>query len=314
MTCSFVVPGGLAPPMTPAKMRSVARPRIFGPTELSTLTTASTSTTTTLRPVRRSLPSRRLADGPKFSDFSPGWPICMCGGPPRRAGPRRASAAFSSLVLTPSAIRPPPPRCAGTRRSPGRSHRCRRAGRACPADDAAVLEHEDLVGVDDRRHALGHDDDGALRRGRAQGPAQPGIGRQVERRERVVEEVDVGPLDDGPCDGQPLPLATRDVGAALGDRGVEAAHRLDEVLALGDAQRVPQLVVRGLGVAVAQVRRHRAAEEVRLLRDEPDACSTGRRARGRARRRHPRAPCRTRRRRAAARDRAGWSCRSRSTR
>ena len=37
MTCSFVVPGGalMAPPMTPEKMRSVARPRIFGPTELN---------------------------------------------------------------------------------------------------------------------------------------------------------------------------------------------------------------------------------------------------------------------------------------
>ena len=99
-TCSLVMPAGIWPPMTPAKMRSVARPRILGPIELSaTLTTAKTSTTATLTRCGRRRPSRRLADGPKSSDFSAGWPIVMCGGPPRRAGPRRASAAFSSVGL-----------------------------------------------------------------------------------------------------------------------------------------------------------------------------------------------------------------------
>ena len=62
------------------------------------------------------------------------------------------------------------------------------------------------------------------RRVGAEGGAQPGVGRQVEGRERVVEEVDVGPADQRPGDAQALALAARDVGPALGDAGLQAAH------------------------------------------------------------------------------------------
>ena len=59
---------------------------------------------------------------------------------------------------------------------------------------------------------------------------------------------------DGPGDGQPLALAARDVGAALGDRRLQpAVHGRHEVARLGDLEGAPQLLVRGRLVAVAQV-------------------------------------------------------------
>ena len=57
---------------------------------------------------------------------------------------------------------------------------------------------------------------------------------------------------------------------AIGD-SEPAGHGPDEVLGLGDPQRVPQLVVGGVGVAVAQVAGHGAGEQVRLLRHQADA-------------------------------------------
>ena len=125
-------------------------------------------------------------------------------------------------------------------------------------DEVAVLEDEDLVGGGDRRHALGDDDDGGVGRVRLQGQPQAGVGGQVERRERVVEEVDLGLADQRPGDRQPLALTAGHVRAALLDAGLEAArHRPHEVVGLGDAQRLPHLVLGGVGLAEPQVARRR---------------------------------------------------------
>src|SRR5690606_28515593 len=81
--------------------------------------------------------------------------------------------------------------------------------------------------------------------------AQPRVRRVVERGERVVEQVDRGVADDRAGDREPLALPAREVGPALRDRGVEpAVERLDEVARLGDLQRVPHLLLRGVGPPV----------------------------------------------------------------
>ena len=48
-----------------------------------------------------------------------------------------------------------------------------------------------------------------------------GLGVHVERRERVVEDEDRRPGDDGTGEGEPLPLAARERQALLSDAGVE---------------------------------------------------------------------------------------------
>ncbi|MPM31102.1 hypothetical protein SDC9_77655 [bioreactor metagenome] len=139
------------------------------------------------------------------------------------------------------------------------------------ADDPAVLEDQDLVGAGDGRHALTDDQHRPVRGLLRQGGAQPRVGGDVQGRERVVEDVQVGSADQRPGDREALALPAGHVGAALGDRGVEATgHLRDEVAGLGHLEGVPQLLVGGIGVAVAQVAGHRPGEQVRLLRHQPD--------------------------------------------
>ena len=86
------------------------------------------------------------------------------------------------------------------------------------ADDGAVLEDDDVVGVDDRRDPLGHDDDRRMPGDRLECRPEPCVRRQVEGREAVIEEIDVGLRDERPGDGESLALTAGDVGAPLGDR------------------------------------------------------------------------------------------------
>jgi hypothetical protein len=101
-----VVPGVSCWPITPAKMTSVAWPRIFGPiTESPTLMTPRATTSTTSARSGASMPISRRADGPKSIDFSAGIPADAHAGPPRRAVDiSRAARPVSS---------PPPPAGAG---------------------------------------------------------------------------------------------------------------------------------------------------------------------------------------------------------
>ncbi len=99
----------------------------------------------------------------------------------------------------------------------------------------------------DGADALGDDDHGRVARLGPQRGAQPRVRGRIEGREAVVEEVDRGPLDERAGDGEPLPLAARDVGAALVDRSRPAArHRGHEVARLGHLERVPELLVGGV--------------------------------------------------------------------
>ena len=55
-----------------------------------------------------------------------------------------------------------------------------------------------------------------------------GIGGEVQGREAVIEDVGLGLLHERPGDRQALALATRQIGAALGDRRLEAPGLPDE--------------------------------------------------------------------------------------
>ncbi len=57
----------------------------------------------------------------------------------------------------------------------------------------------------------------ACRRNLPKRGPHPRIGSHVERRERVVEQVDGGTSDDRTRDGQSLSLSAGEVDAALGD-------------------------------------------------------------------------------------------------
>ena len=135
------------------------------------------------------------------------------------------------------------------------------------ADHASVVEHDNPVGVEDGRYALGDDDLGDLGKLPPERLPQPGIRGQVERRERVVEHEDGGPVHDGAGDGEPLPLPAGDVGAALRDARVQTAlHLGDEVAALRDLEGMPELLIGRALTTEAQVGCDGPTEQERSLR------------------------------------------------
>ena len=132
--------------------------------------------------------------------------------------------------------------------------------------DFALVQNDDPVRAEDGRHTLGHDQHrralGLLR----QSLPEQSVGLEVQRGEAVVKDVDVGMAYDRPGNGQTLPLTAGDVGAALGDGGFQlVGHPGHEVLALSHLQRVPHLLLCGVGFSVAQVGGHGAVEEQRVL-------------------------------------------------
>src|SRR3954452_1377380 len=82
--CSVVSPAGSCRPRTPAKIRSVARPRIFGPaTDRLTLVIASRTTPAIMPRSGARRPSSRRAEGPKVMAFAAGIPIAAIGPRPK---------------------------------------------------------------------------------------------------------------------------------------------------------------------------------------------------------------------------------------
>src|ERR1043165_354057 len=98
-------------------------------------------------------------------------------------------------------------------------------------DDAALLHHQDLVGVHDRRKPVRDDE-----RGVALGDTvELGLYRllrfRIERRGRFVEDEDARFLEDRPGDRDTLLLPARELEPALADaRLVTVRQRADEIV------------------------------------------------------------------------------------
>ena len=101
--------------------------------------------------------------------------------------------------------------------------------------------------------------------------AQPRVGCGIERGEAVIEEVHGGRLDERAGDRETLALASRDVRAALVDRGIEPpGHGRDEVARLCDLEGMPELGVGRVGVAESEVARNGATEQIGGLGDKAE--------------------------------------------
>ena len=166
--------------------------------------------------------------------------------PPRRRtladrhSPLTGQAALRLLPVTPPLTPRPPARQLGQHDLPvGFAGIHQLSG--CRGHDPARVQDQDLVGVPDRADPLRDDDHVAPVIGRQRSP-QPRVGGLVERRERVVEQVDLRLAHQRPRDRQPLALAAGHVRAVLCDRRVQPVrHPLDEVAGLGDLQGPPQV-------------------------------------------------------------------------
>ena len=89
-------------------------------------------------------------------------------------------------------------------------------------DDEAVVEDDDLVGMDDRRQAVGDDQRRAVGGDAVERRLDLALGVDVEGRGRLVEDQDRRRLEHGAGDGDALLLAAGELQAALADLGLVA--------------------------------------------------------------------------------------------
>ncbi len=174
--------------------------------------------------------------GRSSSTSPPAGPAFIHGGPPRRPprrrpaaaarGTRRPFAAASAVAFAHAAA--PALSCDSTisayvgQVSSSSCVACRRR-RSAPSSSTTIWSASTIV---ETRWAT------TITRGvggdRLQRRPQPGVGAEVERRERVVEQVDLGPPHERAGDREPLPLAAGDVACRPGRsarRGPPASPR-----------------------------------------------------------------------------------------
>ena len=138
--------------------------------------------------------------------------------------------------------------------------------------DPAVLDHEDRVGLADRREPVGdHERGAALERGRER-LLHGGLGLAVEVRGGLVEHDDVGRLEQQPRDGHALLLAAGEAVAAVADDRVETVGQRPRRASSTCASRSAawSSLVGGAGAGVEQVGADRVVEHVRVLRHDAD--------------------------------------------
>ena len=147
--------------------------------------------------------------------------------------------------------------------------------RAALGDDALV-EHQDLVGVDHGREAVRDHDRRASARDALQGRLNLAFGKTVERRRRFVEDQNRRRLQHRARDGDPLLLAARKLEAPLADRRLIAKRqRADEPIDLRVLGRRDDVPLAGAVSPVADVVEERIVEQHRVLRHHADRARGG---------------------------------------
>ena len=130
-------------------------------------------------------------------------------------------------------------------------------------DHLAVLEHDDHVGPADGREPVGDDERRPVAQERLEGVLDARLGRDVDRRRRLVEDQDPRVGEERAGEGDQLALADREPRAALLDVRVVAvrAGRWMNSWAPDGARRRTDLVIGRAGPAEADVVADRAGEE-----------------------------------------------------
>ena len=138
-------------------------------------------------------------------------------------------------------------------------------------DDAAVVENEDQVGVDDRGQPVRDRQRRAVLRDPLEFRLDRLLRLRVERGRGLVEDQDARILEHGARDRDPLLFAARELEAALAHRRFIALRRADdELVDLRQLRGGDDIVVRRAGAAVGDVVFDRVVEEHGILRDDAD--------------------------------------------
>ncbi len=118
---------------------------------------------------------------------------------------------------------------------------------------------------------MGDHQGGAVLRQFLQRGLHGALGFGVERGGGLVEQQQRRIAQDGPRDGQALALAARQAHALLAEKGGEALGQgVEEFQRIGGARRLPHVLVRSVGPAIADIVPGRGGEDHRILRHQPD--------------------------------------------
>ena len=138
-------------------------------------------------------------------------------------------------------------------------------------DDAAFLQHQDLVGIDHGGEPMGDDQRRAIGRDFAQALLDFLFGAAVERRCRFVEQHDGRLLQQGARDRHALFFAAGEFQSALAHlRGIAVGQAGDELVQAGEAGRLDHLVLARAGAPVGDVVAQGIVEQDRILGHHAD--------------------------------------------
>src|SRR5437867_11500442 len=134
-------------------------------------------------------------------------------------------------------------------------------------DDAAAVEHENLISVNDGRQAVRDDEHGAAGEQPVDGLLDKALGLGVERRGRLIEYEDRRIDEQRTSDGDSLSLSARETSAALAEDGLVSVGKLaDEAVRVrGAGGRDDLLVGEAFGGTVRNVVSYRVVEEHGVL-------------------------------------------------
>ena len=142
--------------------------------------------------------------------------------------------------------------------------------------DAAVLHHEDDVGLPDGGKAVCHDEAGAALHHPGKGCLDTHLGAGVDGGGGLVQNQHRRQAEHHAGDAQQLLLALTDVAAVLGDDGVVAlGQAADEAVGMGCLGRCHHLVEGGVRLAVGDVLPHGAGPEPGVLQHHAVAAAQG---------------------------------------
>ncbi len=136
-------------------------------------------------------------------------------------------------------------------------------------DDPPGIDHDDPVGALGAAEPVGDDDRGAAGEEDTQRSFDVDLGLGVQIRRGLVENDDRRVHQERPTEGDELALPRREAAASLPDRRVETIWQ--RLQPLGDAHgpaHVPDLAIRRVRLAVAEVVPQRPVEEEVVLGDE----------------------------------------------
>ena len=135
----------------------------------------------------------------------------------------------------------------------------------------AVLQQDDAVGHGHGRGAVGDEERRAPGQQVAQGGLDLGLGPHVDARQRVVEDEDAGPGQQGAGQSHPLALAPGEGQTLLADHGLVARRQCgDEVVGAGRFGRPNDVLHRRVGPAEGDVVADRRAEQHGLVEHHTD--------------------------------------------